>query len=176
MVLKKHLEKYPSSVVFLDTEFTTLTADMELISMGFVDLAGKRSLYIELNDYDVKSCTYFVFAEVLPHLGEIKHPDVTYHFGPLESLKDVITSWLAVYPESTNIAVNHGFDWRWLREALVDDFPPAITPEPLLLDERSNGPGFDDAYLDYLSAKGIQHHALWDAHALRHAYLNSPKR
>ena len=36
--------------IFFDTEFTALTEDAKLISIGFVDEIGERSFYAELSD------------------------------------------------------------------------------------------------------------------------------
>lgn len=48
--------------IFFDTEFTGLTADAKLISIGLVDEAGTHEFYAELADtYAVSECSAFCF-------------------------------------------------------------------------------------------------------------------
>ena len=75
--------------IFFDTEFTGLTADARLISIGLVDESGDHEFYAELSDtYDVAQCSDFCRAEVLPHLQG----------GPvlmrLEQLQPLLVAWL----------------------------------------------------------------------------------
>lgn len=53
--------------VFFDTEFTGLTQDTDLISIGLVDENG-RSLYIELNDYREEKLDDWLRENVIKNL------------------------------------------------------------------------------------------------------------
>ena len=54
--------------IFFDTEFTGLTSDAALISVGMVDERGAE-FYAELSDtYKLVDCSEFCIREVLPHL------------------------------------------------------------------------------------------------------------
>lgn len=55
--------------IFFDTEFTGLTADAKLISIGFVDETGAHEFYAELTDtYSLSDCSAFCIRKVIPHL------------------------------------------------------------------------------------------------------------
>lgn len=55
--------------IFFDTEFTGLTLDAKLISIGLVDESGLNEFYAELQDtYVVSECSEFCTQEVLRHL------------------------------------------------------------------------------------------------------------
>ena len=55
--------------IFFDTEFTGLTADAKLISIGLIDESGENEFYSELADtYDILDCSVFCRREVLPNL------------------------------------------------------------------------------------------------------------
>ena len=55
--------------IFFDTEFTRLTADAKLISIGLVDEPGLNEFYAELTDtFDLQDCSDFCRSEVIPHL------------------------------------------------------------------------------------------------------------
>ena len=55
--------------VFFDTEFTGLTTDAKLISIGLVDESGLNEFYAELTDtYELRDCSDFCLREVIPHL------------------------------------------------------------------------------------------------------------
>ena len=51
-------------LIFLDTEFTTLDSDRELLSLGMVSEDGQHQLYLENRDYPRKSCSDFVIEQV----------------------------------------------------------------------------------------------------------------
>lgn len=54
--------------IFFDTEFTQLSHEAKLISVGLVSEDG-REFYAELADtWDLNDCSEFVKCEVLPHL------------------------------------------------------------------------------------------------------------
>jgi hypothetical protein len=55
--------------IFFDTEFTGLTADAKLISIGLIDESGLNEFYAELTDtYELGNCCDFCHREVIPHL------------------------------------------------------------------------------------------------------------
>ena len=78
------------NLIFLDTEFTTLTVSSELISIALVDAAGERELYLESTSFDPKACSYFVLDAVLPLLGPTSNsPNTTYAALPLSGFARV---------------------------------------------------------------------------------------
>ena len=52
--------------IYFDTEFTGLTSDAALISVGMVDESGAE-FYAELSDtHKIEDCSEFCISEVLP--------------------------------------------------------------------------------------------------------------
>jgi hypothetical protein len=55
--------------IFFDTEFTGLSTDAKLISIGLVDESGLSEFYAELSDtFHPDECSEFCRKQVLPHL------------------------------------------------------------------------------------------------------------
>lgn len=75
--------------LFFDTEFTSLTPDAKLISIGLVDETGSNEFYAELADtYAVADCSEFCRQEVLPLL---EHGSAAM---TLPELHDRLYAWL----------------------------------------------------------------------------------
>ena len=55
-------------LIFLDTEFTGLIADPQLISIGLVTLDGQE-FYAELSNIDLTDVDFWIEENVLPQLG-----------------------------------------------------------------------------------------------------------
>ena len=56
--------------VFFDTEFTGLSSDPRLLSIGMVADRGEE-LYIELtNGWSEDNCSYWVMKNIMPLLGK----------------------------------------------------------------------------------------------------------
>jgi hypothetical protein len=54
--------------IFFDTEFTSLTDDARLISIGFIDESGQHTFYAEVLGIEAADCSEFCRAHVLPEL------------------------------------------------------------------------------------------------------------
>lgn len=55
--------------IFFDTEFTNLTPQAKLVSIGLIDESGMSTFYAELSDtYTVADCSYFCLLHILPLL------------------------------------------------------------------------------------------------------------
>lgn len=150
-------------LIFLDTEFTSLNMDTELLSLGMIDIHGE-TLYLERTDYRIEECSDFVKAVVLPLFGQ--YPDAQCslsEFGPR------ISDWLCRGKESSVIAVDHSFDWTFFYEAMFGcRWPAGLAGRPLLVEGLpfSERKAFHDEH-------GLpEHHALNDAKSLRHAYIS----
>jgi hypothetical protein len=75
--------------IFFDTEFTGLTDDAKLISIGLVDESGRDTFYAEtVGVYEVTDCNEFCVSEVLVHL---EHGDAS---KTLTQLRRELTEWL----------------------------------------------------------------------------------
>lgn len=62
-------------VVFYDCEFTDLTSESELLSVGFVVSDLDAELYIEIADANLGAASEFVRKEVLPLFGKF-NPEI----------------------------------------------------------------------------------------------------
>lgn len=75
--------------VFFDTEFTGLTDEAKLISIGLIDETGQRTFYAEVSGIESAECSPFCRANVLPLL---EHGSVTL---PLDTLREELHIWLS---------------------------------------------------------------------------------
>ena len=81
--------------IFFDTEFTQLSDDAELISIGLVDETGQNVFYAEVLGVEVAECSAFCRESVLPLL---EHGDVEL---PLDQLRKGLFAWLCAQGPAT---------------------------------------------------------------------------
>ena len=81
--------------IFFDTEFTQLSDDAKLISIGLVDETGQNVFYAEVLGVEVAECSAFCRATVLPLL---EHGDVAL---PLDQLRRRLFDWLCAQGPAT---------------------------------------------------------------------------
>ena len=86
--------------VFYDTEFTDLTKDADVISIGLIT-DGDQKFYGEITDFDHNKCSDFVKEQVLPNLGNpVLLPggadidDYVLSVGTKEKVSADLMSWL----------------------------------------------------------------------------------
>lgn len=132
--------------LFLDTEFTNLTADYRLISLALVDPAGAE-FYVELSDgWSQADCSPFVHAIVLPQL------DLPSHGRTRAEAAHQLRAFLAGYGEVEIVSDALAWDWPLLLELLgLDGLPENICCRE------------DAELLSDLAEAEIPHHALLDA-------------
>lgn len=112
--------------LFLDTEFTNLTADYRLISLALVDPTGAE-LYVELSDgWSPADCSAFVHEIVLPQL------DLARHGRSRAEAAAALHAFLAGYGEVEIVSDALGWDWP----LLLSDLAEADIPHHALLDAR----------------------------------------
>lgn len=116
-------------LIFFDTEFTTLTNNPKLISIGFVSENG-REFYAELSDtYQSNDARDFVRENVLPllHVGR--------NLMTMSELKVRLSHWLSEFNCHVTLATDSiQWDWPWIQLILNDEtWPKNIAPNPLLL-------------------------------------------
>lgn len=170
----------PSVIVFIDTEFTDLCADAELLSIGLVAAETTDELYIELSDADRSGASDFVTEVVFPLLGmhdpEIlprqqagQRIDVWFDLlrggdrnRPIICVSDSMRDWqylLTLYPPG-----NRSGSWAQARNVagrLIND----------LLTSEAQQFAYADAVEMYFRRHGReQHHALVDARSLKEGY------
>lgn len=155
-------------LIFFDTEFTDLSIDAKLISIGLIDETGARTFYAELSDtwgrYDPSD---FAEMEVLPKLGDPAERI------SMDELRHQLASWLASFGQPVQLATDSlAWDWPWI----VDLFgvPGEVVWPECLAHKAYKLPLLPDflAALEGAFATGLrQHHALDDAKANRLAWL-----
>ena len=156
--------------VFFDSEFTGLTSDPRLISIGMVAEDGQE-LYIELKDgWTEAKCSRWVLEHVVPMLGKGEQL-ARREAGPL------IMSWLSAVASHTMILCDTDWDSTLLTQ-LLDECGIVRTDyqlELLVFSGKAAANQFEEMKREYFVIHPVkQHHALNDAHAFRVAWTNAP--
>jgi hypothetical protein len=114
----------PSMRIFFDTEFTGLTADAKLISIGLVDETGDEEFYAELaHTYRPADCSDFCRHHVLPLL------DGGAAVISLRELRPKLRTWLAERGPGTVLVCDSPRDVLQIRELLLESLPSNVTLE-----------------------------------------------
>jgi len=147
--------------IFIDTEFTDFSTP-RLISIGLAANSGEE-FYAELN-YPAAACSDFVRSTVIPLLGRI--PDAYMSNAEIFSR---LSNWLRlVNPTGGIIDICYDFqtDWDLFSIVLKGSIPPWC--QPRLISSREIN---ELLRYDYHQVKKLpEHHALYDAQAIRYAY------
>lgn len=150
--------------VFIDTEFTDFL-DPQLISIGLVAQSGEE-FYAEL-PYEVRECSEFVKAAVLPLLGYAPHAEMT-----KDDLYSQMTNWLKlVRPKDQEVFICYDYqtDWDLFYDVLDGRVPPWCKRR--LVADRIN----EILRYDYHQKNRLpEHHALNDARANCYAFREVP--
>jgi len=153
-------------ILFLDTEFTTLTPWADLLSLALVSDDGALEFYAERNDVPHKRCSHFVRESVLPHFG--RHPAAVCN---LVDMRKRLRAFVNALPEAATVACDFSGDMDLLGSAIGAPWPAQLHLDRLPLDTLVTSAGWIAAEDEYFSAGHPRHHALHDARALRCAYL-----
>ncbi len=156
-------------LIFFDTEFTALSSEAECLSIGLVTEYGERELYLERSDVDRSACSDFVIEQVLPLFG--RYPKAR---RPYLNFAPALQEWLQTLRGEHRFACDSYQDFRFLSSILQGDFPDHCRGENQLLG-REEPELWEQRIAHYFIAHPDQprHHALYDARALREAYLRS---
>lgn len=151
-------------MVFLDCEFTRLSAAAKLISLALVAEDG-REFYVELLDtWEEEDCSDFVKEIVLPQLwgGSYVRPTI--------EARSALLDFLASFDEILEIVTDAPqYDWELFCELAYDDgkWPRNVRNYPTdatILDATSDG-------------VPLPHHALLDARIIASMFTTSnPKK
>jgi hypothetical protein len=159
--------------IFFDSEFTTLTRDAKLISIGLVDQAGDRTFYAELSDtWRLSDAGDFAQVEVLPILqgGD--------YLMTMRDLSERLSTWIASFEIPVVLATDSlAWDWPWILLMLEERgwWPENLAKEPLLLNMNYlvEFDWFEEAIEKGFSAGFRRRHALDDARANRLSWFAS---
>lgn len=147
-------------LLFLDTEFTGLMSEPNLISIVLVSEDG-REFYAELTDtWGIEECDPFVQEQVLPLLdgGNVQ---MTW-----DELVERLPAWIAAFNRPVQIATDAvAADWEWIQKICyaAKCWPRNLSHQPLAL--PSGVPAFEEARERYHTSGTRRHYAFDDAKA-----------
>ena len=152
--------------IFFDTEFTGLSSEPLLLSIGLVADDG-QTLYIEFtNGWSEADCSYWVREHVMPMLGK----------GERLTRRDAVSriiAWLALFELPTTLLGETTWDTDLLADLMLEF---SITRdhfnlEVLALSSKEQAKTFETAKQKYLESRQLTpHHALSDALAFHSAW------
>jgi hypothetical protein len=116
--------------LFLDSEFTSLTQDAELISIALVSETSEI-FYGEIDDYNKQKCSLFVKETVLPKLLLLKHSlrnpsGVTFCSDCKDHVASYLLRWLGQFSEIEIWSDCLNYDWTLFRNLFVEDLPSNV--------------------------------------------------
>ena len=168
--------------VFYDCEFTDLTPDADLLSIGFVAADSEDELYIEISDAHRARASSFVRQEVLPRFG-LHNPQVLKRVAAAARIEEWLDG-LRGDNRQRQIVLLSDSTWDW--QLMIELFIPAPGEPPWsrsfnvagrlvqqYLDSGRQTACFNEALEMFHRESRQQHHALVDARGLKVAYLES---
>jgi hypothetical protein len=180
--------------LFLDTEFTGLHQQAQLISLGLCAESG-AAFYGEVATIDPAACDPWVRAHVLPHTRWLSRPaarpqtlregDLTACFGDGATLAQALTDWLGQWPRIEIWADCLAYDWVLFCELFggARQLPGQVFYMPFdlvtLFKLRGLDPDTDRVAYAGLAEGSRRHHALSDARLTLACYrrlLDEPAR
>ncbi len=153
-------------IVFFDTEFTGLSSDPRLLSIGMVADSGEE-LYIEfINGWSEGNCSYWVMNNIVPLLGS----------GERLTRRDAverIIDWLSLFEIQPTLLGETTWD-TILLTALIHEYavsPDRFRVEVIEYSGKEQANSFEGEKRSYFESHKLSpHHALTDAHAFRAAW------
>lgn len=178
--------------VFFDTEFTDLTQNCDLISIGLVcvddDSAERCGFYGVFTDFDRTKCSEFVRRNVIPNLTrgvDRFHPGVTLWEGTRREIRNKLLLWFEscakVDVGSTTPQVQMwsdclAYDWVLLRTLFNDNLPDFIYYIPfdlctLLLLSDIDPDISREEFANIIDSKhDMKHNSYYDAEVIEACY------
>lgn len=168
--------------IFYDCEFTDLTTDADLLSIGFAASDCDAELYIEIEDAELATSSLFVREVVLPLFGK-HNPEVLTR----DTAATRIEAWFDELREGDRqrpivMVSDSPLDWQFLLELFVTmpGQPPWTSDVNVIgrmvqhiLGSGRQQAAFAEALESYFRCHKGRHHALVDARAIKAAYLES---
>jgi hypothetical protein len=168
--------------VMYDTEFTSLTSDADLMSLGFTALDMQNELYIEIEDANLAIASHFTRTEVLPLFGRHNPEVLTRDQAAIR-----IAEWLDGLRDGNRdrpivMVSDSPLDWQFFLGLFIQmpgqppwasDFNVVGRMVSSLLDSGRQQAAFTEAVELYHRQHKQRHHALVDARGLKAAYLES---
>jgi hypothetical protein len=168
--------------VFFDCEFTDLTSDSDLLSIGFVAADSDDELYIEISDAERARASLFVRTEVFPLFGQ-HNPQVLRRTAAAARIEEWLDELRGGDRKRQIIMLSDSpWDWQHLLELFIPmpGEPPWATSFNVvgrlvqqLLENDQQMASFQEALMQFHREHKQQHHAVVDARALKAAYFGS---
>jgi len=163
-------------LIFFDTEFTDLSMDAQLISIGLISEDGME-FYAEIFDaYELPNYSAFVLDAVLPHLNGGDS------LVSMDTLTLRLGNWLEGFEQPLTMATDSiTWDWPWILKlfSLPGTWSENLDKRPMSLYDLIGSPLFERT-VDQVFRNAVpplcRHHALDDAKANRFAWLECVKR
>lgn len=129
MNVNRSLDLSQYHIVFLDSEFTSLSQNAKLISIGMTDLSNNTFYSEVIGDYSYDDCSDWVKQNIIPTL---KYNDNTEHqvtntfsgASNLTKLKENIFKWFENISSNKKVLIISdclAYDWILFAETMKDD-------------------------------------------------------
>lgn len=174
--------------IYFDTEFTKLSKDAQLISIGLISDDNKE-FYAEFTDFDRYDCNEWIEENVLintSHYGNTSITDILlneedYHLGTKEDIKKALLEWFDQYESIELISDVSHYDMVLFIDLFGTalDLPEKIFPvchdinqDIALYHHITTYDAFDIGREEMLSnnniiIKGAKHNSLYDAKVIK---------
>jgi len=153
-------------ILIMDTEFSDISPEMELLSLALVSLDGQFEFYGERTDVPREHCSDFVRHAVLPQLKA--GPPVA---GDIHNLRARLRAFVEALPDKATLACDSFYDIELFSWAIGKPWPKQLDGKRLNLAKYTSIPAFSQAQHRYHSMGHAYHHALNDVRALRAGML-----
>lgn len=167
---------------FYDCEFTDLTSDADLLSIGFVAAKSDDEVYIEISDAHRARASSFVRHEVLPKFG-MHNPQVLKRVAAAARIEEWLDDLRGGDRQQQIVVLSDStWDWQFLLELFIPmpGEPPWARSFNVVgrlvqqyLDSGQQTAEFNEALDMFHREHRQQHHALVDARGLKVAYWES---
>ncbi|QXN67826.1 3'-5' exoribonuclease [Listeria phage LPJP1] len=176
--------------IYFDTEFTNLTKDADLISIGMVDTYG-RLFYAEVSNFDTTKSSVWVNDNVIPKLRFFNKHDAlasksdnaktTIVYGTKDEVSDKIIEWLSYNAKHSSeklvfVSDLMAYDWMLFVDLINKGKDATLIPEFVdmyyydistvfrtkNIDPDINREEFASEYINVIVNED-KHNALWDA-------------